>query len=221
MSHPDKNGHNLISKLINYAFFMMIKEVVAFSDERCNTAISSADTSSSSSSSSNVNTDSASTSANAPISAEHYSDRYVSPQQFDQSLVPLCSIKATDMKATESPLSYNTFLPSNLPDLALNHNIWSYYNDSKSKYGWILETNKTVTKSICDDNDRVWCDKAAVATTITFDVDLQKNFILQVSYLKSHPEKFGSARLWIDDFTEYAVDINGKQLYCMMLLLFM
>ncbi|KAJ1434318.1 hypothetical protein B484DRAFT_291843 [Ochromonadaceae sp. CCMP2298] len=114
--------------------------------------------------------------------------RYVAADQADASVQPICSTPLTQMRAGEDPQSVMFFQPLAPPPV-----VWKYYNDSQLKFGWILEAGGAIEHS-----------------TISFKVLLGESPRLQISFLKSYSPNMGKVAIWIDDFEDQKVYIDGR-----------
>jgi hypothetical protein len=95
-----------------------------------------------------------------------------------------------------------------------NSETWTYFNDSKDKYGWILQATKAMRTSECakDTKSESACGSLLNATYISFEVMFGESPRLQISYLKSYGGDMGEVYLWIDDRNDQAnrIKLSGK-----------
>jgi hypothetical protein len=125
-------------------------------------------------------------------------DRYVYGKDVDSSVVGLCSAPLTKMIANDSASSIDSFRQQLVPRAALESaSMWRFYNDSKQKFGWILETGASSSAVPLN------------ATTISFELNFGPSPVLQVTYLKSWSEEMGTAVLWLDDKVDTKVLLPG------------
>lgn len=132
--------------------------------------------------------------------------RYVSSALRDDSTRPICPTPLSQMLATDTDASKSSFLVNTVGDS------WRFYNESKNKFGWLLETNQTTLQSLCSGSDgNSFCDAALPKHTLSLKVKLDvTNPVLQVKFLKSYVKEMGTAKLWLDDQINDAIVINSK-----------
>ena len=124
----------------------------------------------------------------------------------------------TQMLATDSPSSKELFTFSGPVPTA-----WSFYNDTGSKYGWILEPDvsglaeacgaanfKTAMDSGSGPSSVAICESAVASTTLTIPVTLSSNPVVVISYLKSYKPYMGSVVVWVDDDRLTNVTLDGR-----------
>lgn len=134
-------------------------------------------------------------------------DRYVTSITHDNSTRPLCMFPMTEMNANESPHSQQAFTVTHVGPA------WRYYNDSRLKYGWILETNHTHVQTLCKDSNSQNsvdspCPEAMSALTLSLRIKIATT--LQIRYLRSYSAPMGTAKIWLDDTPEEYVEIHSK-----------
>jgi len=170
-SHPDYKNHALIGKLISYAMLRLIMQASGGHG---------------------------SGESGAVVCKDNSNDRYVFGNGVDSSVQLLCSAPKVKMYATDAA-ALETFRP--VPR-AVNQgpSLWRYFNDSKEKYGWILEHSQEKHAANCS-TQPIGCGSGSVlaTTVISFEVEFGSSPVLQVTYLKSWSEDMGTALLWIDD----------------------
>ena len=120
MSHPDQRAHKLIAKLISYGFMMQLKESHTVRDEDC------------------------SLTKKGKENEENPNSRYFNAANTDPTIKPICDTVLTQMMATDTPTSQDNFKLIDTPP-----STWRFYNDSKLKYGWILEFTKEDVRASC------------------------------------------------------------------------
>lgn len=129
--------------------------------------------------------------------------QYVSTASSDNSVRSACPKPLVSMMAGDSPTSVSSF------DVASSGSYWRFYNESKNKFGWILETNKTSLQSECESS--TWCEKALPKHTLSLRIKLSdENPVVQIRYLKSYASEMGSVKVWLDDNVNDAVELNSK-----------
>jgi hypothetical protein len=134
-------------------------------------------------------------------------ERYVIPSRKDVSIRPVCASPLTNMQATEEASSIHNFhlhaVTSYHKDITIiPAHEWSYYNDSKNKYGWILNYSLKDMKGACPTLDILKsfeCQNYSMQTTLSFQMEFGNEPILQVNYLKSYSDEMGTVKLWLDD----------------------
>lgn len=191
LSHPDKRAHALFAKLISFAFMMQLKESHTVPMEECGLGEGQAN---------NIT-----------------KSRYITGEDINPAIKPLCYEPLTYKMATDDRTSERIFVPyppSTDETVDSNYNSsWNFYNDSKLKYGWILETNKKDVEDLCKgvgaDNEQ-WCERAEQYTTISFEIETSDEYVIQIAYLKSYPEFYGRARVWVDDRRDHSVVLSGR-----------
>lgn len=140
---------------------------------------------------------------------------YISPHLKDASIQELCPHPLVDMQANTDPLSYQSFRFTNIqPPIPIEINHWRFYNDSKQKFGWILELNQTYLHSQCPAStpDRgIICESLLPRVTLSLNIEVsQQNPIIQLLFLKSYDERMGIASLWLDDYRNESIEINSR-----------
>lgn len=132
--------------------------------------------------------------------------QYLSPHLVDSSAHSVCSVPLVAMHAADTAESASSF------DVQSSGAYWRFYNDSKNKFGWILETNKTSLQQECASSDgSTWCDAAIPKHTLTLRIKLSEDTpVIQLKYLKSYAEEMGSVKVWMDDDVSDAVELNSK-----------
>ena len=149
--------------------------------------------------------------------------RYVSADQFDESLRPVCETPLTKMWAgdsQESQLQFETVPPSNIQAIdslaATNPAMsppmgWRFFADSKNKYGWILQSDREQFSALCanEPGSPPFCAAAQDATVISFPVLFGPQPRLQIAYLISYAPEMANARVWVDDARHDGVRLAG------------
>lgn len=130
--------------------------------------------------------------------------RYVPSELQDNSTNPVCPSPLTYMQATDTLASKESFVVRGNPEL--NH--WRFYNDSKMKFGYILESDKSVLKGKCSEN--TICEEAIKTHTLSLPISLSaERPIVQLYYLKSYAPEMGKVRVWLDENKADYVVIDG------------
>jgi hypothetical protein len=211
LSHPDYKAHQLFAKLLAFAFMQQIKESHKVTNEHCH---------------------------------DKQLDRYVETQHRDNSILPICGNPLTLMMAkTDEPKSRDSFLVVNdeallaatssasssttatdatpivyplVKESEWKH--WRFYNDSKEKYGWILEMNKAEQDRICsspgtttngDGIAKGSCKEMFKATTLSLEVETGNKPTVQMNFLRSYTPEMGIAKVWFDDHEDEAIFLNS------------
>jgi hypothetical protein len=108
----------------------------------------------------------------------------------------------TSMFANDSAASQHSFDPFLVRDSGQQQQ-WRFYNDSKEKFGWILEAKP----------ENASCEASTpcldARTKISFEMVFGPAPTLQVTYLKSWSEDMGTAVLWLDEKRDQAVLLPG------------
>ena len=143
----------------------------------------------------------------AKCRAEPGADRYVFGEDADKSVTGgLCRTPLSQMFANDSAASEQSFVLSSTAT-AQHAPEWRFYNDSKQKYGWILQVSPEAVVKIATPASTTL--DILTRTRISFDVNFGAEPILQVTYLKSWSEDMGTALLWVDDKINDTVALPG------------
>lgn len=130
--------------------------------------------------------------------------QYVSSSQVDNTIRSACPSPLVTMMAKDVPTSISTFNVSAVGDY------WRFYSDSKNKFGWILETNKTSMDTECGANGN-WCENARSRHTLALKIIMSSETpTVQLRFLRSYSPEMGSVKVWLDDKYNEAVELNGK-----------
>jgi hypothetical protein len=197
-SHPDYKAHQLMAKLIAYAFMIQVKD--AHRSGHCSDGSVSA------------NSDS----------------RYVEQQHRDHSVMSLCPNPLTlmaavaDDKSSRSSFKVLTMLPSTnsnkswkaVPLVTMESNGWKFFNDSKEKYGWLMICAKSEQPQLCSKGLSLQSDSsipnACDHLTLSLEIDLTEHQpVVQIFFLKSYAAEMGTVKAWIDDNEDEAVLLNS------------
>lgn len=169
--------------------------------------------------------------------------RYVSEALFDRTIEPICKSSSLIMKAAytiESIKSFKIGSPFYISNETLPTHVemnsppesfalliteavevsslgWRYYSDSKSKYGWLLETTQHTVEEICrterdtktSSNNQILCSDALKLSTISFAIQLGLEPHIQIFYLKSYNAIMGAVTIWMDNDTAESIVVQG------------
>lgn len=146
----------------------------------------------------------------------NYCDRpsYIHPIYYNKMYRPVCYPDKI-LNAMDATIEYNSIFSFNMsPNFNESTSKWKFTSDSKSKFGWIYD-------NVVDTNDKVYnyLDKSLIQfnnNNITIseeDLEIINNNVLsfaininevvQVTYLNSYPDYFGSFIVWFDnDFSK-------------------
>jgi hypothetical protein len=140
----------------------------------------------------------------------HASDRYESIHNFK---VP----------ATETKLQSIEF-EDELFNITIEQKIdlqWRYYDDSRSKFGWILDIDMADlrTRNLCGDvpsdsslitdPSSLWCDRAREFYQLPLEIDVGEEAIIQLFFLKSYNTSMGVATIWLDSYENESALVSG------------
>eukprot|EP00981_Chlorochromonas_danica_P009209 scaffold2566_cov251-Ochromonas_danica.AAC.2 len=99
------------------------------------------------------------------------------------------------MAGTEDPKSSESFRLSGTPG-----KLWNFFADSKQKHGYILQANQ------CTAAD---CSSTRSDRTLSLQVTLGADPVVQVFYLKSFGDEMGPVKVWLDDQEDKAITLDG------------
>ncbi len=203
LSHPDYKAHQLFAKLLSFAFMQQIKEAHKVNSEHCH---------------------------------DKQLDRYVESQHRDNSVLPICGNPLTLMVArTDDIQSRDTFHIVNtkaaaqpttdgtttmFPLVTSNEwNHWRFYNDSRQKYGWILNMDKAEQDRICSTPGATTsgegiakgsCQEMIKETTISLEIETGNKPTVQINFLRSYTGDMGIAKVWFDNNEKDAIMLNSQ-----------
>jgi hypothetical protein len=71
-----------------------------------------------------------------------FKSKYITGGNIDSKVQPLCANPLSVMKANDQN-------DSSLSFSVIKNSHWVFYNDSKQKFGWILDIPKTMAEKLC------------------------------------------------------------------------
>lgn len=181
-SHPDAKNHALYGKMVAYGIMRQFMQAHAHDAKRC---------------------------------ALESNGRYITGDDIDKTIVGICSEARTKMFANESGTSIGNFRLSHSQESGEGQEyppMWRFYNESGTKFGWILEQTEASFRESCAALSPLRiarCSNVLQRTTISFEVEFGANPTLQVAYLKSWSEDMGAAVLWVDNAPENNVTLES------------
>lgn len=250
LSHPDYKAHNLIAKLMTFAFMMQFREAQANyhnhnhseSESKFETMRINCYPSYDVNNGVDVDVEEAylynftgfSFSEREREREIDHTNKVGAASTLTKKIRPVCRnhTHLTSMIANDQADSKNNFA------LASPITNWKFYDDSKSKFGYIIQAKLTDITNLCNkkasksslageeefnhmsgkyinmggkyNHIGEWCNEATNFTQISFPVEFgNDNPILQIAYLKSYNAKMGSAIVWVDDLTSINVTLES------------
>ena len=228
-SHPDIRTHKMFAKMVSFLFFMQLNESIAESNQEGSSGKCSSPHGSPSSyhsaSARNKSKSSGQLCPGKPSTYMHASDKYDSIHNFKVS-------------ATETKLQSIEF-EDELFNITIEQKVdlqWRYYDDSRSKFGWILDIDQaelrsrnlcsagtsdspsTSTSSITSTDTPAssasssmtwWCDRASEFYQLPLQVEVGEEAIIQLFFLKSYNTSMGVATIWLDSYENESVLVSG------------
>lgn len=147
--------------------------------------------------------------------AEVCKDTSPPPLLFERTFAGALSRPLTQMLATDSPSSKKVFTFSAPVPAA-----WSFYNDTGTKYGWILEPDvaglvescgiaESISSRMAGNDSLLSCEAAVTTTTLTVPLTLSSSRVVVISYLRSYKPHMGSVVVWVDGDRLNNVTLDG------------
>lgn len=151
---------------------------------------------------------------NNDINEESYLPKHSNAKERLNKAAIACPNPLLQLEASAEPASENVFLP-----YIVSQSHWRFYNDSGTKYGWILDATQeqqTTANVSCRrirrklSSNRKLCKDFTNTARLSFNMTFGTTPVLRLSYLKSYTENMGAVRVWLDNDRDRFVDLPGK-----------
>ena len=221
-SHPDVRTHKMFAKMVSFLFFMQLNESITESQlgerpGKCSSTLLHGNPSSYHPTTAR-NKSLSQLCPGRPSTFMHASDKYESIHNFK---VPTTETTVQSIEFEDE--IFNTTVQQKI-DLQ-----WRFYDDSRAKFGWILDIDSAElnTGHLCNDgtsdssttgsdtssssssSSPLWCDRAREFYRLPLEVEVGNEAIIQLFFLKSYNTSMGVATVWLDSYAEESVQVSG------------